>query len=294
MSDPSPPVLRRLLTLRHVRELAGATLPELAALAENLDEVVLPAGAAVGTAGHRQPALYIVVDGRLEAAGGARWGRNRMFGAVEVLADRAPAEDVRAAVATTALRLDGNACVELLEDNFGTLVLVLRDLARRLAPFTGGRRAAHVAPPASPDPLDMVQRLIVLRGQLPFAAGRLQALATLAQLSEEVRRPAGTVIVRAGALADAVLVLLEGTVAVRGDDGTTTIRAAGDAIGGLETLAGGRHTSTVEAVTATRALVSRGDAVLDVIEDHTDLGLAMIEAIAGGLLDAGAAWTAPD
>jgi CRP-like cAMP-binding protein len=292
VSDPSPSVLRRLLTLRHVRELAAATLPELAALAENLEEIGLPAGAAVGTPGQRQPALYIVVHGRLEAAGGASWGPNRMFGAVEVLADRAPAEVVRAAVATTALRLDGNACVELLEDNFGTLVLVLRDLARRLAPFTSGRRA-RVAPPASADPLDMVQRLIVLRGQLPFAAGRLQALATLAQLSEEVRWPAGTVIVRAGALADAVLVLLEGTVAVRGDDGTTTIRAAGDAIGGLETLAGGRHAATVEAVTATRALVSRGDAVLDVIEDHTDLGLAMIEAIAGGLLDAGAAWTAP-
>jgi CRP-like cAMP-binding protein len=288
VSDPSPHVLRRLLALRHVPELAGATLAELATLAENLDEVTLPAGTVVGTPEHRLPALHVVVDGRLEAASGTSWGPNRWFGAIEVLADRAPTEVVRAAVDTTALRLGGGAFEELLEDNFGLLVIVLRDLAGRLAPIARRGHATALAPPST-EPLDMVERLIALRGQLPFATGRLQALATLAQVSDEIRWPAGAVIARAGAPADAVLVILEGSVAVHAADGAVTIRGPGDAIGGLETLAGGLHAGAAEAVTATRALASRGDAVLDVIEDHTDLGLAMIAVIAGALLDAGAA-----
>jgi CRP-like cAMP-binding protein len=292
MSEPSPLVLRRLLALRHVPELVGATLAELATLAENLDEVVLPAGTLVGDPGQRLPALHVVVDGQLAAAGGACWGPHRMFGAVEILADRPPAERVHAAVDTTALRLGGNAFEELLEDNFGMLILVLRDLAGRLAPFAPVPRAAPAARPLASDPLDMVERLIALRGQLPFATGRLQALASLAQASEERRWPAGATMVRAGATADAVLVLLDGTVAVRAADGAVTLRGPGDAIGGLEALAGTRHAATVEAVTATRALASGSGAVLDVIEDHTDLGLAMIQVIASALLDTGVAWTA--
>jgi CRP-like cAMP-binding protein len=288
VSEQSPLVLRRLLALRHVPELTGATLAELATLAENLDEVTLPAGAVVSAPGQRLTALHVVVHGRLESTDGTTWGPNRIVGIVEVLAGRAPRATIRAAVDTTALRLAGNAFLEILEDNYGLLVLVLRDLAGRLAPLARVRRTRAATPAYGAAPLDMVERLIALRGQLPFATGRLQALATLAQVSEEIQWPAGAVIARAGAPADAAFVILDGTVTMRGTDGATILVGAGDAIGSLETLAGGRLATTIEAVTATRVLSSRGDAMLDVIEDHTDLGLAVIEVIAGALLDAGA------
>ena len=44
----------------------------------------------------------------------------------------------------------------------------------------------------------------------------------------------------------------------------------------------------MEVVSPVRALEISSSIIFDVIEDHTELGLAIIEALAGGLLDAAA------
>lgn len=284
MSEPAPHVLRRILGLRRVPELAAATLGELAALAENAEDVWFAAGSRVHERGARANAIHVVLSGGL-ATGDQRSEPFQLWGLVDVLAKAARPAPVVAVAETRAIRLAGRDFVEVLEDNFGLLVLVLRDLAAQLA-----ARAASAPRHALPfgtfsHPLGMVERLIVLRTLAPFATARLQALASLAQLSEEVQWPTGGVIARAGTAVDSLLVVLDGAAVARDGDGQTSAVHAGHAIAGLEALAGTWHPATVEATTPVRALRTGTSALLDVLEDHVDLGLAILTRIAAALVE---------
>jgi CRP-like cAMP-binding protein len=282
MSDRNPTVLRRMLALRQFPLFSGAELDELVTLADNVVEMTLPAGAVVAAAGAHLPSLHCVVEGRIESANAA-WGPRDVCGVLEVLARREPAVPAVAVVETRTLQLSGGELGEVLEDNFGVLLSVLRELAGRVLATTvrPGRPAPRLA---STGPLGLVERLIVLRRQVPFAKARLQALATLAQASEELTLPAGAVLTRAGEPATGAIVIIDGALQGRRLDGDAVAHGAGDAIGLFETLAGTHYTATIEASTPVRALASSSAALLDVIEDHTDVGLAMLATFARSLL----------
>ena len=76
------------------------------------------------------------------------------------------------------------------------------------------------------------------------------------------------------------MILLEGTL--RG--GNRELRP-GHAIGVLETLAGFPHIETFEATTPIRALTTQAATLFDVLEDHADFALSMLETFARALLD---------
>jgi CRP-like cAMP-binding protein len=286
MPDFNPIVLRRMLALRQFPLFGGAELAELANVADNVIEAEYAAGAVIAGAGARVPAMHLVLDGRIEARGAAAraWGPREVYGELEVLAERRPAAAAIAATATRTLQLTSTDVGELLEDNFGLLLAALRDLAARLVPARGARPLRALEVPRV-ESLGLVERLIVLRQQVPFAHGHLQALAMLAHASEELSFPAGAVLARAGDPAAGSLVVLDGQLAARGPDGSARVLGPGDVVGNLETLAGLRHERTLEAVTPVRALRSGETAIFDALEDHTDFGLAIIARLAGALLD---------
>ena len=282
MSDRNPTMLRRMLALRQFPLFAGAELDELATLADNVIETTLPAGAVVAAAGAHLPSLHCVIDGRIASAN-VTWGPRDVCGVLEVLARREPTATAVAAVETRTLQLSGGELGEVLEDNFGVLLSVLRALAGR-ALATAARSGRPAPRLASVGPLGLVERLIVLRRQVPFAKARLQALATLAQASEELTLPAGAVLTRAGAPATRAIVVIEGALQGRRLDGDPVVHGPGDAIGMFETLGGLRYRETIEATAPVRALASSGSALFDVLEDHTDVGLAMLATLASTLL----------
>jgi CRP-like cAMP-binding protein len=275
--------LRRMLTLRQFPLLAHADLDELATIAENLVEATATAGTVIATAGSRLRSIVLVLDGQIETQPQARiWGPRQVFGVLEVLANRDIAHTAIAATELRTLQLSARDLVEVVEDNFGVLLATLRELATRLAANPPAQRPLQLAPTG---PLGLVERLILLRHQLPFTKARLQALATLAHASEEIMWPAQTTIVRAGERATSGFTLISGSaIATRGDEHLAL--QAGMSIGHLETLAGTHHTATIETTTPVRALRSRGSAIVDVLEDHTDVGLAMLTTFASALLDA--------
>jgi CRP-like cAMP-binding protein len=57
----------------------------------------------------------------------------------------------------------------------------------------------------------------------------------------------------------------------------------GHTIGALETLAERPYRATIDAATPVRALESSANAIFDVLEDHTDLGMAMLASFAATL-----------
>ena len=279
MLEDLPGSVRRVLSLRQFGPLADVELGELATLAENLVETTLLHGNRIVAAGARMPALHLIVDGKIES-GGASWGPREMFGLLEVLA-REPADaPAIATVDTRVFRISAGDARELLEDNVGVLRAVLGELAGKM--LEGGHDFEFGAP-AAPfgDRMTLVERLIALRQHSPFTGARLQALTTVAQLVEQRRWQPGERVVEAAAPAETMVFVLDGVLRA----GPRRIQPGG-AVGALEAFANVPHAVAVEAETSTSTLVCPVVALQDVLDDHADLGLAMLGTLSKRLLAA--------
>ncbi len=284
MHDAIP--LRTVFALRQFAAFTGVDLAELAVIAENVREVRLAAGTEIAAADARLPALHLILEGEIEVRSGdrlRRWGQREVFGLLEVLADRPLSAPAIAATTTRTLALRAADTREILEDNFGVLHAVIRALGHRTLATTG-----MLAPVAIPSPLrlTLVERLIVLRQLEPFAGGRLHALAALASGCEEVVVPRGELLGRASKPPDGFAIVLSGEVhAQRPGELATQPLQAGESVGVLEAIAGRPFEVNAEAVAPTRLLRCSLSTLIDVLEDHTDLGLAMVSNAATRLLD---------
>lgn len=279
MRDSTVVPVQRLMALRQYPGFAAADLNELAVLAENVVEQRFPAGAVITRAG-RVPAIQLVLDGRI-ASGDASWGALELVGAIEAMAGRPVSTPIIAAEETRTLQLAAADLADILEDNIGLLSIVRRNVARQLLAvrrhLTGRAQLAIAG-----RPLGLVDRLLALRHQLPFANGRIQALAALAETAREVEWSASTAIARAGDATDVAYVIVEGAVRVR-----DRILGPGDAVGLLESLAEVPHVESADTLVPTRALQISASALFDLVEDHTDLGLAIIASLARELAEQG-------
>ncbi len=279
LEEDVPGSLRRVLSLRQFAPLAGVELGELATLAENLVETTLLHGNRIVAAGARMPGLLLIIDGKIES-GGSSWGSREVFGLLEVLAREPSDAPAIATVDTRVFRISAGDAREVLEDNFGLMRAVLADLAGRM--LEGGCEFGFGAP-AAPfgDRMTLVERLIALRQHSPFAGGRLQALTSIAQIVEQRRWQPGEHVVEAAAASETVVFVLDGALRA----GSKLIEPGG-AVGALEAFAGVPHAETVVAETSTSALVCPVSALHDVLEDHADLGLAMMGTLSKRLLAA--------
>ncbi len=300
MPDHDPLLLRRLLELRRFPLLAAAELAELAMLAENVVETSHEHGAIVAAPPYPD-AIHLILSGRI-VAGAAAYGAHAAFGLLEVLARRPLAALAGAVGDTRTLSLTAQDLREVLEDNFGLLAIAIRELAGRTLAAQGGvapcRRAIAAAPVQAP--LGLVERMIVLRRHIPFARvaacdrgpdglGRtapLEAIAILAHASKETTWPAGAVMARRGDPARDAWFLLDGSVRVVRDGREPYLLGPGSSVGVLESLSGIHHRAGLEVAAPVRALEFGSAILFDVLEDHTELGISMIEALARGLLDA--------
>jgi CRP-like cAMP-binding protein len=276
MRDRAAIPLRRMLALRQFPLFAKVELGELASLAEHISETTRLAGSELA-----DRSLHLVLAGRIEARSGGHvdaWGPRDMFGLLEALARR-PVPRSIVADDLHALRLDAGDFHDVLEDHFGLLRAVLRELSTRLA-VLGEPRVTDLSAALTAGPLNLVERMIVLRQWFPFAGGGLQALAAVAQSVDEVNVPAGTRLSAIGDLVEDSLVVLAGSMRAG-----MRVLSPGSAIHALEAFAGVRHAVELVAVTPARVLRCSNATLLDVLEDHTDLGLAMITRFAGAVLD---------
>lgn len=276
MRDQTPQLMRRMLALRQFSLFAPAELGELAMVAENVVERSFAAGALVAPAEHLT-SLHLIVDGEVET-GAVRLGPRSVHGSLEVAAHKPARDRAIATTATHTLELGASDYLEILEDNISLLLATIRDLSVRVIPL--GDLHRRFTMPAGHGALGLVERMILLRQQIPFSSARLEALAILAHAAEEARWSPGAIVKRANVRADGSLIILEGTVRAGG-----RTLGPGHALGVLETLGGVHHTETYEAVTPVRALVSHAATIFDVLEDHTDFALSILETFSRALID---------
>jgi CRP-like cAMP-binding protein len=288
MRDVQSGMLHRIMRLRQFPIFADADLDELATVAENVTPTTIPPGCIVVEAGQRPESIHLVLDGTLRGPPGSiGWGPRHVFGALETFANRPVLTTVVADTEVHTLRLAAHEVGDLLEDNFKVLIATVRELARQLL-ARGHSPSPAVMSPVQMHRIGLVERLILLRQLLPYCAARLQALATLARASEELTLPAKSELVLAGTHAEYGVVVIEGSIAVH-DGASTRVLGPGAHVGHLEALAAAPFTAGVESLTQVRVLRSEAATMLDVLEDHTDMGVAMIATFANALLS-----TSPD
>jgi CRP-like cAMP-binding protein len=289
MRDERPISMRRLLTLRQFPGFADAELSDLANIAENGFETTFVAGDVVAEPGHLE-AIHLVMEGSL--AGGARsWTTNQLFGLFEVLAGRPIAHRVVATTRTRVLSVAAADFSEILEDSYSVLHSARKALARRLLFIE--RNGQRIPPPSTPftladlpdHKLGMVERLIILRQQMQFASGRAQALAAIAQASEERRFPANVVVADIGEESAGSTVVLTGLIRATRSDGESIVYGPGDGFGALSTMAALPFDRAFQTMTPVRTLFTPARALMDIMEDHTDYALGLISRLAARLLD---------
>jgi CRP-like cAMP-binding protein len=275
--DVAASLLRRVWTLRQFAMLEGAELDELATLAQNVIETELEPGTIIATAGERVADVHFVLEGELGTHDGSwRWTHQELCGAAYVIADLPAPQTVVALARSRTLRLQADDLDDILQDNFGVLIAALRSLARQL--LARDRRLAVLSLPAT-QPGGLVERLLALRRQAPFAQAHPRPLVTLAHAAREVSWPANTTIVTPAGPVEETYIILAGEL--RAGDVAVT---AGGSIGLLELLGERPHSHAFETRTATRAIAITGPALLDVLEDHSDLGLDMLRAMSRSLV----------
>jgi CRP-like cAMP-binding protein len=280
MSEHAPAVLKRMLALRRFPTLDRVELREVARLAESVRATTIAAGTVVADPTRAVDAVYLVIDGQLAMHDPDRtWGPDHAFGLLELLARRAAPAPIVATCETRVLQLAAYHLEDVLEDNFGILSATLRRLAGRLASDHVHHRLLELPPCGRP--LGLVERLIVLRQLVPFTKARLRALSSIAQSARELTWEAGQRVVDVGHASEELHILLDGTLRVT--DGREL--APGDSFGTFETLAARHHELAIDAVTSARTLACSGSSILDVIEDHTELGIGFLRACARALLD---------
>ena len=229
MPNNDPIVLRRMLALRQFPIFAGVQLDELIALAENVVERTMVAGERLVRADNRMGTLHFILNGQIDAPTQS-WRPRDVCGIFEALADREQSGQLLSTTSTQSLDLPSRELREILEDNVGILLSILRELAIRI-PADRTMVPMAPSPSATSGTLGLVERVIFLRQLMPFAHTHFHALAKLADASEQITLLPGTVVAHGDELATRALVIIDGELQVH-RHGSTPIRCgAATAIG---------------------------------------------------------------
>lgn len=273
------------------------TLPpeELAVLARWTKERHFRRGEVLFDEGMPVPAIHMLVTGAVEVSRGGRVFRTfrapDAVGVFGLLARTTGGVRAVARTAVTSLELAGDALEDIFEDrnSIFTHVLqatakVLRDERRQLFDSSGsGSPLVPVVCPARE--LDLIERILLLRRVPMFAAASLVGLGQLSRRVRELRLEAGVHMWELGEYAGSSALLVCGSVECRFEGGVRR-RGAGDAIGLVDLLAKELRSYAAVTVEPVVALVVDRDALLDMFEDHTEIGAECLASLARAVLDA--------
>ncbi len=284
--------LDRILFFRTLPAFDGLPASALGAIAQSAREAFFSKGSLLLDPNTPAEAFYVIVDGEAEIdrAGveATVAGPGEAIGFVQLLARSAAGVGVRATRDTLTLELDWEDQLDICEQHFPVLVRYLRYLARRL--LVGDRRGAVESRVIEPEwlparALTFTERLFILRRCPAFPPTMLDAIAELARHVTEVRFQRGDGIWAAGDRADRFLVIAAGEVEVARSHQRVSRLGAGGTIGLLEAFAGTPRLGVARAEQPVIALQVELEPFLDILEDHFDLALGMMQLLAHLLLE---------
>jgi CRP-like cAMP-binding protein len=290
-------ITERVLFLRTIPMLRELPAGELASIARSLRAHSFAKGDVVVREDEPASAVHMITSGAFEMSRkGHSYGvihAPNAIGFLPLMARMADGFKVVAHGPTRTLEADADAVYELLEEQFDLLIHVMRDTAHMLllelqrTPHIlfqhMQQAAASIAIPSRP--LDVVERIFLLRRMTPFRATSIDALALLSRSFVEQRFAAGETLWRAGDPSGAVVVLVAGKLEalVRKGDEVTRFDP-GATVGGIESMAG--EPRWFDLVTKTPAVILRGrsSGLIEVFEDNHDMARDFLAMSANALV----------
>lgn len=125
--------------------------------------------------------------------------------------------------------------------------------------------------------IDLIKRI-------PLFAGCSRAeLEAVSHVADELRLPAGRVLMRQGSPGRELIVLVEGEVTVERDGAEIAVRRGGDFLGELALVTGRPRTATVTAATDVQTLVLDGLAFDRLLRDVPTIAAKVLKAVADRL-----------
>ena len=188
------------------------------------------------------------------------------------------------------LEIDTDDMEEVFEDNFHILLGILSALARTLRDLQKGRgggaaidhgnKIMHIP---MDQPLTLVQRMFFIRKVGVLSQSSIEAVADIARESVEEKVKAGTVLWKAGDSSRHSILIVNGTLECRPDEGEPFTFGEGYTVGGMDIIGDLPRWYTAVARTDARLLRMQWSSFLDMLEDHQDTALLMLKTFAHGV-----------
>jgi CRP-like cAMP-binding protein len=286
--------IEQIHSLRSLFGLQGLSTASLAALAAHTRPLRIPEGARLANAGEPVGEIYVVIEGELSTSRGDKqlgvFGPRSAVGALSAFAHDPRGLDCVATRETVALAMRADDVLEVFEDHFEMLFAVLRAVARETIDTRMALPAAgfndnireDVACPVRP--LDLIERLFCVRESFSVGLTQLDALAEIARTSREVRYPAGTRLWSIGDRSPHMLILVCGVVSARTQNGMRFRFGPRDIVGSLDMMAAVPRFYDAVVEEDAVALSHEAEVLIDLWEDHTEMGFGLLQLLAATLL----------
>ena len=123
-------------------------------------------------------------------------------------------------------------------------------------------------------------KIDLLKGIPLFASCSRAELEAVGLVADELRFPAGRMLMRQGARGRELIVLVDGEATVERDGATIAVRHGGDFLGELALVTGRPRTATVTATTDLQTLVIDGRSFDRLLRDVPTLAAKVLRAVA--------------
>jgi len=290
---PTMTPVERILHLRAMPAFERLPQVLLSAVAQRTNERQFHQGSIMIDPAHPIAATYVVVDGKV-ATSSAREPTivsGESVGFLEFLARLDGGVEARASTEVIALEIDYDSHIELCDEHFAILHAHLQYLGEQIAnrmqkPGNPAQPSAAQARNSHDDRgLDLVQRVLALGDYEAFAASP-DALVELARHAVEVGYEAGDVIWGVGDEAVDFLLLTAGRVSCQPAVGRSWTAEPTLALGLHDALAESPRVYDTTAQSEVTGLKLQIAPMLDVLEDHLELGMGLMSRLARELLGA--------
>ncbi len=265
-------------------------LAHLLAIARQVD---VPAGHVLYESARPATTVFQVMSGEIamHAPEAPSWrvAAGGTAGFVDFMQSRPHSRTAVTATPARLLELDAADYLEYLEDNFEVSHRMLSWLSHEVIADAVARPEAQLLlasagaaklPSFAKVELPTVERLMILSRMPAFRGASTQGIANLAQSAVEARFGPGEVIVTAGSSATVVSLLVEGAVELQSPAGLRVKRAGRDFLAHVEELSTAPRLNSVIALSPLIVLQIEREELLDRLEEHADLMMAMFAAIA--------------
>jgi len=246
-------------------------------LVELLEDVELSAGALAFSAGDLPDHFLFLIEGRValesEGLGSIEFSGISVVGVVDAILDRPRQRACRALEASKALRIRSADWFDLMEDNAEVARAGIRNFATQLHGLWKDlalRLPRHSEPPPgfTPSALDTYDKILALRQASFLRRAGMQAIASLATVTETEVLQAGEPLFEVGKGGEDFFVVASGLIELSNDSGFHFTHDAGDVVGGPAAFCNGLPNYRAVAVSPSSVLRIPQQEFYDQAEEH--------------------------